>query len=89
MFQRELASVCFFQSFQASGARACARVCAVNVNHEEGLLQPCETIATVNAGLNACVNAVEKMVNQKNLCTKHIHARVSLVSIVAEKCVVC
>ncbi len=65
MFQRELASVCFFQSFQASGARTCARVCAVNVNHEDGLLQPCETIATVNTGLNVGVNAMEKMVIQK------------------------
>ncbi len=64
MFQRELASVCFFQSFQASGARACARVCAVNVNHEEALMQPCETIATAT-GLNVGVNAVEKMVIQK------------------------
>ncbi len=64
-------------------ARTCARVCAVNVNYEKGLLQPCETIATVT-GLNVGVNAVEKMVNQKNLCTKHIYARVSLVSTVAE-----
>ncbi len=74
----------FFQSFQTRVASTCARVCAVNVNHEERLLQPCETIATVNAGLNVGVNAVEKMVNQKNLCTKHINARVSLVSIVAK-----
>ncbi len=48
------------------------------------LPQPRETIAAVNAGLNVGVNAVEKMVIQKSLCTKHIHARVSLVSIVAE-----
>ncbi len=61
MFQRELASVCFFQSLQASVARACARVYTVNVNHEEVLLQPCETIATVT-GFNVGVNAVEKMV---------------------------
>ncbi len=33
----------FFQRLQAS----VARVCALTVNHEEGLLRPCETIATV------------------------------------------
>ncbi len=71
MFQRELVSECFFQSSQANVARPCVRVCAVNVNHEEGLLQPCETIATVNAG----VDAVEKMVNQRNLCTKYLRVR--------------
>ncbi len=60
-----------------------AHACAVNVNHEEGLLQPRETIATVT-GLNMGVNAVKKMVNQKNLIHQLIHARVSLVSIVAE-----
>ncbi len=32
--------VFFFQSLQAGVSRACARVCAVNVNHDEGLLQP-------------------------------------------------
>ncbi len=47
------------------------------------MLQPCETIATVT-GLNVGVNAVEKMVNQKNLCTEHIYACVSLISTVAE-----
>ncbi len=38
-------------------------MCAVNVNHEEVLRQSCETIATVNVG----VNAVEKIVIQKTL----------------------
>ncbi len=71
MFQRELASEYFFQSSQASVARTCARVCAVNVNHEEGLLQPSETIATVNAG----VDAVKKMVNQGVLCIKCLRVR--------------
>ncbi len=45
-----------------------AHACAVNVNHEEGLLQPRETIATVT-GLNMGVNAVKKMVNQKTSFT--------------------
>ncbi len=63
MFHRALAAECFFQSPQASVR---VRVCAVNVNHEEGLLRPCETIATVN---------VEKMVNQKALCTKYLRVR--------------
>ncbi len=44
--------------------RVRAHACAVNVNHEEGLLQPRETIATVT-GLNMGVNVVRKMVHQK------------------------
>ncbi len=71
MFQRELVSECFFQSSQANVARTCARVCAVNVSHEDGLLQPCETIATVNAG----VDAVKNMVSQEVFCTKYLRVR--------------
>ncbi len=59
--------VLFFKAYKpAWRVRACARVCAVNVSHEEALMQPCETIATVN---------VEKMVNQKALCTKYLRVR--------------
>ncbi len=46
--------VLYFQSFQASVARTCARVCTVNVNHEEALMQPCKAIGTVT-GLYAGV----------------------------------
>ncbi len=65
--------VLFVQSFQASAARTCARVCAVNVNHEEGLLQPCETIASVTG-----FKCGREMVNQKILCTKHLYACVGV-----------
>ncbi len=46
-------------------------MCAVNASHEEGLLQPCETIATVNAG----VAVVKKMVNKEILCIKYLRVR--------------